>query len=225
MLNHAPVDLQPPAITFTSPPSGAVVNAPLNVVLQVVDDQSLESVVVKFDANGDGVIQGAGEIVTPTANGGGIFAATFSALSGASGVRQIRVEASDFSMNSRVALLPVVFGAAGMGGDLDDDDRDGFVNLLERAFGSNPSVPGNQPPMTAVLDTAGGRIVFTYTHDTAQTGISTQVQVSDDLVSWNSVGVTEMVISTVGTISRIQASIPLNGAPQRFVRVAVTRVP
>jgi hypothetical protein len=225
-LNNAPVDLAPPAIVFTSPAPNAGVSNQLAVTLHVTDNQFVESVIVRFDVNGDGIVQGAEEILTAMSLGSGVYAATFSTVTGPSGTRLIYADASDLAMNMKTATLSVAVGGDSAGGDLDDDDHDGFKNLIELALGMNPNVPdaAAYPVRATFNSTSGGQIVFTYPRNTSLTNISYAVETSNDLITWSTLGVSESVIGISGTIQTIQATVSLNGQTKAFGKLTIRRI-
>jgi len=102
------------------------------------------------------------------------------------------------------------FGNAANSGDAADNadpDRDGIPNLLERAMGLLPGAPGPVSALPAVtLD--GDTAVLNYTHSINAIDLTLQAQWSNDLVTWSSVGIQDMVISSADGIERRQARVP-----------------
>ena len=115
-------------------------------------------------------------------------------------------------------------------GDLADPDGDGVPNLLEYALNLNPLVADRSglPTVSSVAEGSGYCVTLTYTKVKAATDLTYTVEVSGDLVNWNSgsdytadismldQGTTEQVttrdLTTIGP-----------DAPQRFARLRVTR--
>jgi alpha-tubulin suppressor-like RCC1 family protein len=104
-----------------------------------------------------------------------------------------------------------------------DVDGDGMVNLLEWAYGTNPSVAD---PMLISCALAGGSIEFFYSRSIGalNAGVMFTVEYGDNLaaLNWETTSVSESVISDNGTTQRVKAIIPADVATRRFVRLKVT---
>ncbi len=50
-----------------------------------------------------------------------------------------------------------------------------------------------------------------------------QVQWTDTLAAWSSLGVTEAILSDNGLVQQVQATLPAGAAGRRFVNLKVTR--
>jgi lysophospholipase L1-like esterase len=113
---------------------------------------------------------------------------------------------------------------SGDGADGDDFDLDGLSNLLEFATGNDPKQSSQMP---GTLSLNGDTIEFVYTRAKAaiNDGLTFNVEWSDDLTSpnWNTVGVSEVIVSEDSTLQQVKATIPVGTSTRRFVRLKVNR--
>ncbi len=102
-----------------------------------------------------------------------------------------------------------------------DPNGDGESNLLEYATGQSPAA--NSRVITSLADTGAG-LEFTYTRSLVALagGMSYAVQWSAGLGAWDSSNVTEQILSTVGDIQTVKATMP-RGAFSRFVRLKISQ--
>lgn len=117
------------------------------------------------------------------------------------------------------------FGTPFNGGETADSfdfDRDGLVNLMEWAVGTPPGQPN---PYQPVLVQNGGSLEFTYARSLAafDSGTGYAVEWSETLAtgSWQTTGVTQNVLSTIGDVQMVQATVPA-GAGRRYLHLRVT---
>ena len=114
-------------------------------------------------------------------------------------------------------------GAAGSHGPLDDDDHDGLVNLLELAFGLNPTVPdaGALTPLTQ----EGGYLTMTLTK---RPGAAYEVQSAGTLTPGQpdsfSAATTTVLLDDATTL-KVRDNTLTSTATARFMRVQVTGAP
>lgn len=120
-----------------------------------------------------------------------------------------------------------VFGAQASdprAGWLADWDGDGLVNLLERAFGSNPLVADGSG-VTYGVSPDGQRLEITYTEVKSAWDLEYIVETSTDLVEWRSgPAFTEVaMVQDMGATRRVTARdlTPLGPGGRRFLRVRV----
>ncbi|MBL9113697.1 MAG: PKD domain-containing protein [Verrucomicrobiaceae bacterium] len=107
-------------------------------------------------------------------------------------------------------------------GDEADPDMDGVVNLLEYALIGNPNSPSGAVTTAGVTAT---HCSLTYTRPADAADVSYIVEYSEDLDDWESTGVTQTVISTVGNVQTVRAEVPLTLATTKcFMHVKVTRL-
>ena len=107
-------------------------------------------------------------------------------------------------------------------GDTADPDYDGTVNLLEYALGLEPLIPsvGGVP----VADASGIYLTLSVQKNPAATDVSFSVQVNGDLTNaagWSASGTT--ILQDTPTLLEVRDNVPVSGAPQRFIRLQVTR--
>jgi hypothetical protein len=115
------------------------------------------------------------------------------------------------------------FGTTTGHGPLDDEDKDGYVELLEMAFGLNPKEP-NPGGLPAVVN-EGGYLTMTITK---QPGVLYEVQSAGTLEAALpasfSPGSTTILINNATTL-KVRDNVLIGGAAQRFLRAKVTAAP
>jgi hypothetical protein len=101
-----------------------------------------------------------------------------------------------------------------------DLDGDGYDNLFEYGLGLDPAVP-THGAMLPNLN--AGSFEFTYLRPAGVTDVSYQVEWADDInaASWNSIGVTQQILSDDGTHRTIRAFVPKGSGSRRFLRLKV----
>lgn len=128
---------------------------------------------------------------------------------------------------------------SGSAADTANPDGDAYNNLLEFAFGTNPTVnqstqivvnsgvitPG--APTTSVVNTGTGvdfRALFGRRKDYVTSGLSYTVEFSADLTSWTASTATPAILADNGTLQAVTVPYPLfvGGKKARFFRVSVT---
>ena len=141
------------------------------------------------------------------------------------------------------------FGSATLNtGNSEDFDNDGIVNLLEFAFGTNPTVSSlgslqyggtfagsgaiiaRGQPITAFESIAAGidfRALFVRRVDYVAAGLTYAVQFSADMLSWTASAAVPVVLANDGTYQVVSVPYPpfVNGRKARFFRVQVSIVP
>jgi autotransporter-associated beta strand protein len=100
-----------------------------------------------------------------------------------------------------------------------DGEADGISNLLEYYLGLNPTLSdaGGLP----VGKIEGSEFVFRYTHSKSATGVTSEVQVSTDLVTWSPAGIPPQLESETADVETLVVKISLT-PPRLFARLAVT---
>jgi hypothetical protein len=104
-------------------------------------------------------------------------------------------------------------------GPLDDDDKDGYVELLELAFGLNPTLPN--PGGLPALTEEGGYLTMTITK---QPGASYEIQSAATLPGPFSAASTTVLINNSTTL-KVRDNVLIGTPPARFMRVQVTAAP
>lgn len=117
------------------------------------------------------------------------------------------------------------FGSPDNTGDAADGATprgDGVPNLLKFATGLDPRFASTQP---GAIARNGANLEFVYPRSiTAATEVIFTIEWSDSLAagSWSTTGVTEEVLGTAGGVQTVKASVPLDSAARRFIRLRVT---
>ncbi|MDP1579277.1 MAG: hypothetical protein Q8M02_03300, partial [Candidatus Didemnitutus sp.] len=101
-----------------------------------------------------------------------------------------------------------------------DFDRDGLSNLVEYALGRNPKLADSNRA-TEVTATAGDW-TFVYQRPADRSDVTYVVEVSTNLTTWTTTGVTHERTAT-GTTETWRARYPLSSANQAFFRLKVSR--
>ncbi len=105
--------------------------------------------------------------------------------------------------------------------DVADDDGDGLANLIEFSLGTDPSTTSSLP-MTSQI--TSGQLEFTLQQPAGITGVSTTIEVSSDLSTWQSgPGHTQVISNTTSSAIRTLIVRDEHSGAQRFVRLRVTR--
>ncbi|MGV3533357.1 MAG: LamG-like jellyroll fold domain-containing protein, partial [Chthoniobacteraceae bacterium] len=119
------------------------------------------------------------------------------------------------------------FETTASSGDAADDadpDKDGVSNLLERAFGGNPKLPGTG--LLPAIEKDAPLLTITYTRAKGMTDLMLSVQESTDasLSSWIAAEGTETV-TDLGTTERVTFTVAPGDAGRKFLRVRVVPTP
>ena len=102
-----------------------------------------------------------------------------------------------------------------------DPDEDGIENLVEYAFGLDPTTH-NLITEKISFENHAEELVLRYAADVSIEDIEYIVEYSDDLSQWKTDGISEIVESSVGSIENRKASISKLGHNQRFMRINIT---
>ncbi len=113
---------------------------------------------------------------------------------------------------------------AGNAADDADPDGDGVPNLLEYAFGSDPTA-GYSAVASPSVCVAGDNLVISYFRRVAATDVAYTVEESEDLITWRVVDATPAVLPADDGVDLVQVSVPLAGRASLMLRVRVTALP
>ena len=102
-----------------------------------------------------------------------------------------------------------------------DPDADGLGNLVEYFQNTNPAVPGLFDTNSAELST--DQLVFRYRKSKSITGVTSQVEWSTDLLTWQTTGVTFDPEQDLGDHLQCTARVPRAGDQAMFIRLRVTK--
>ncbi|MEO8350497.1 MAG: hypothetical protein ABI680_02130 [Chthoniobacteraceae bacterium] len=94
--------------------------------------------------------------------------------------------------------------------DDEDPDRDGAINLLERALGLDPMLPDYAVAGKPQLGIGGSWLSLTYQRSLAATDLQFRVLWSNDLVNWSDIGVIDALISSTATLETREGKVPLS---------------
>ena len=113
--------------------------------------------------------------------------------------------------------------ATGNAADLADPDNDGVPNLLEYALGSLPNNSSvHNTPVTATTAISGhDYLTLNVPWNSSATDVTFAVEVSDDLITWNSGPAYTTVVSS-GPNLVVRDNTPMTAAAKRFMRLRVT---
>lgn len=135
---------------------------------------------------------------------------------------------ADESGGGGVTFAQWTAGYPGLGGALDDDDRDGLVNLLEFALGGDPRAnsadrlpTGSLAPFT-VGGTTAQYLTLTLRRPSDRAGVTYEVEFSGDLRAWSGGAVLVSTETSGGVTTEVwRSSTPVTGSAPRFGRVRV----
>ena len=102
-----------------------------------------------------------------------------------------------------------------------DSDEDGIANLVEYAFGLDPTTH-NLITEKVNFENNAEELVLRYAADVSIVDIEYIVEYSDDLSQWKTDGIYEIVESSVDSIENRKASISKSGHDRRFMRINIT---
>lgn len=96
---------------------------------------------------------------------------------------------------------------------------DGLTNFLKYSLGLEPKTAAftGLPTVTATPT----EFIFTYTRPTTTTDVTYSVEVSPDLGTWTTTGVTHELVSTSGATATWRARYPLAAAPRAYFHLKV----
>jgi len=98
-----------------------------------------------------------------------------------------------------------------------DPDNDGVPNLLEYVVGGNPQVADATNAAVRGFQLAGNQFAIEFQEGNSITNLNRQFQFSTDLQNWsNATPITLTVLQNLGTVSKYEATFPMQPQPQFF---------
>lgn len=126
---------------------------------------------------------------------------------------------------SQAKFSPQQLADPAISGTEADPDKDGLINLLEYAFGSEPMI--HDPAVRPAGQMNGGFGTLTYTRNKSATDLAFVVEASSSLIDWDPVAEQRWQVIDNGGTEQVTArdSIPAGGAGGRFMRLKVNHQP
>ena len=159
---------------------------------------------------------------------GSAFSATFPSYSMT--VIDLARPATPYSTWQSSHFTPAQLAVPAISGDLADPDGDGICNLLEYALNLDPLAANTSGLPVVTAGTQGGitNLTLTYTKVKAATDLTYVVEVSADLVTWNSGSgyTTDVAVVDQGGTQRVTTRDLMGvtpATPRLFMRLRVTR--
>jgi len=163
-------------------------------------------------------------VVSGTPSIAGTFPITLGATNGAgtgTATLTLTVSATGFALWQSDHFTASELVDPAVSGPNADPDGDGLPNLLEYALGLEPWGPGTTGLPTISLNAMN--LVLTYTRPVSVTDVTYAVEVSTDLTTWTTVGVTHEFVSSSAGIETWRGLYPRGSLPRAFLRLTVTR--
>ncbi len=235
------IDTIAPVVSIAGGPAIATTADLLQVSGLATDVVGLASVAWANDRGGSGVAVGTASwsiAAVPLLHGANLLTVTAIDSAGNSGAATLTVTrqaiheawAAEQGLEDEDALLSA------------DADTDGFVNLLEFAYGMNPTVATSGeievtsgtitrygPPRMEISDSAMGvaiRVIFGQRKDRVAAGLNYAVQFSPDLTTWVTSEAVPTVLAEDEGAKMEAVSVPfpffINGRKARFSRIVIT---
>ncbi|MGC9450577.1 MAG: PKD domain-containing protein [Oceanipulchritudo sp.] len=219
------------SVNFTGSTSGggAMVVTPFEIVVYPGEQVGYEADAFDADGNPLSVIPawaaGSGGTID---SGTGLFTAE------AAGTHTISATAGALTAEATITILPfdyIAWQGVNWPGETDptiidllsDPEGDGIVNLTEFALGGNPMVA--DPQILPVIDTeqVGGldHLRISINKNPNALGIDYVVEVSGDIVNWDSGAAHSTVISETDISLIVRDNLPMDPANPRFIRLKV----
>ncbi len=101
----------------------------------------------------------------------------------------------------------------------DDFDGDGFTNLVEHFMGLNPLVYDSTGAFEVFDD--GSFLTLGYLRSKVVPPAFGQVEWSNNLLDWFDTDITENVVDDLGDVEVIEATVPINGDDELFLRLVI----
>ncbi len=162
---------------------------------------------------GAGAAQALGTTFTPT------DAATYNTITGATTLTVL----PSFATWRQEKFTPAELADATRSGTDAIYALDGTTNRVKYALGLEPNQ--NAESSLPVMTAAGAEFIYTYSRPTARADVAYTVQMSTDLLTWTTAGVTHERIQTVGAIETWRGRTPVGTNATIFLRLSLTFTP
>lgn len=129
------------------------------------------------------------------------------------------------AVNSYTAWAAAAFGPEATPGQLAaiaDPDGDGWSNLLEYTFGTDPLAPDGTDAAPTLTSTPNGDLVFEFLRAKGRPDLTLIMQTSTDLAAWIDSTLVPQSVADEGTHLRLRVTLPRGDAPRLFVRLRAT---
>lgn len=166
-------------------------------------------------------LAGAGITTGTAAIPGAAFSYTFPSYS-----MTILVVKSQFENWREQNFTPAQLSNWPLTGDMGQPAGDGIPNLLKYALGLNPNRPSvSGLPLLGQASVGGASyLTLTFTDQSALTDITYTVQVSSDLLTWQSGPLYTLRTDNGATNTAVFRDLtPIGSVPRRFIRLSITR--
>ncbi len=107
-------------------------------------------------------------------------------------------------------------------GTLADPDQDGIPNLLEFALSRDPLSPDDPMGSVPEVTTEEDFLTVTFRRVSNLSDIRYALEVSDDLVDWETVDLVGRILAVDGSVQTVEVKVPIESATKKFIRLMVS---
>lgn len=223
-----------PALTTASPLAGGFVNATYSQTFAAGGGTAPYAYAISGGTLPAGLSLSSAGVLSGTPTAGGIFSFTVQATDAVALTAQKAYSLTiqtPFAMWTAAQFTVTEQADSTISGALADPNHNGLPNLLEYALNRDPKAANFSPPLGSSWRTNNGSTFLTvsYTRLLGAAGISYTVEVSQDLLTWNSGSLYTQEVSAADdgngltqTVT-VQTLQPVSGTPHLFTRLRVTQ--
>jgi subtilisin family serine protease len=223
-----------PALTTASPLANGFVNATYSQTFATAGGTAPYAYAISGGTLPAGLSLSSAGVLSGTPTAGGIFSFTVQATDAVALTAQSAYSLTiqtPLSLWTAAQFTEAEQADATISGALADPNHNGLPNLLEYALSRDPKAANFSPPLGSSWRTNNGSTYLTvsYTRLLGAAGVSYTVEVSQDLLTWNSGSLYTQEVSAVDdgngitqTVT-VQMLLPLSGTPHLFTRLRVTQ--